>query len=78
MHVLKVVNKSGTASQIRSYPTSPNITKAMKITAIAAIAALALPSAVVGQRCYNRNKDRACRNPEDIFKIVRDIDKDEW
>lgn len=60
------------------YPTSPNITKAMKITATAAIAALALPSAVVGQRCYNRNKDRACRNPEDIFKIVRDIDKDEW
>ena len=50
----------------------------MKITAVSAIAALALPSAVVGQRCYNRNRDRACRNPEDIFKIVRDIDKDEW
>lgn len=50
----------------------------MKITAVAAIAALALPPAVVGQRCYNRNKDGACRNPQDVFQIVKNIDKDEW
>lgn len=50
----------------------------MKITAVTAIAALALPSAVVGGRCYTRKQNRACKNPEDIFKIIRDIDKDEW
>ena len=49
----------------------------MKITAVAAVAALALPSAVVGQRCYDRVKNRVCKNPQDIFKIIRGIDKDE-
>uniref|UniRef100_A0A7S0FJH3 Apple domain-containing protein n=1 Tax=Minutocellus polymorphus TaxID=265543 RepID=A0A7S0FJH3_9STRA len=41
------------------------------------MAALALPSAVFGQRCYDRKQNTACRNPEKVFKIVRDIDKDE-
>ena len=68
-------SKSDTASH---FQTVPNSTKAMKITAVTAIAALALPSAVVGGRCYTRKQNRACKNPEDIFKIIRDIDKDEW
>ena len=50
----------------------------MKITALAAVAALALPSAVVGGRCYHRKENRVCKNKKDKFKIIRGIDKDEW
>lgn len=53
----------------------------MKVTTATLLAAIALPSAVVGKdmtRCYDRHTDRYCKNPDKIFRIIRDIDKDEW